>query len=957
MQYVPWLLLLIVVLAYGLMLLYLRYRRVRRSMSTRLVELETLSNAGRALVEAQLDINALAELIAAEASKVVDTGTLQIGLFEGDTYRILFWSKEGERQSPRVFDLSTNPGLIGWIRTSRQALTVGDYETEATQLPSRPRYLSDNPPRSGVFIPLLSGQNILGVVAAQSQQAHRFSVDDVRRLTILANQAAAAISNAYLYEKERARAAQLALVGKIAQRVNVMQDLDEIMQAVVHLTREQFGLHPVSILIMDHEAGVASLYASTFPNQIQQRIHIPPGYGLIGTALVQQTTVVSNETRRDPRFVDRLKDAPFDIPLSTRAELATPLIVDNQLLGVLDVQSETPGVFGAQEEMVFEALAAQVATAIYKNQQWSAQREQAWLTTARLQVAEAIGQSATLEEVLDAITRLVPLLIGAETCVILIWDGENEVYLGSWEYGLDDPAKEICLQCRLPIGAWSPLDAVHVGMENLETDKTPPWQESPVPTQRWGLFPLIAKGRIEGVIIISNVVDDQITGVALTALQTDLLKQITLQVGQAIAGERFQLAQQEEAWVNTALLQVAEAINSLIDLNEILDTIVRFVPMLVGIQRCAILIWDEESGKFHAGPTYGLSEMSLGLLHSFEIDAGEFPVLDGRVNERLPAATHFTVQLTPWWQSVLESDTALIFPLYARASLVGALVTSLLPTGHMISGRRLNILTGIGQQAAIAIVNHHLYQEAAERNRLEQELDVARTIQASFIPPGNPAIPGCSVASYWRAARQVGGDFYDFFQLPGGHWGILIADVADKGVPAALFMALSRTVLRTIAFNRDDPAEMLSRANQIICQDTTSDLFVTVFYAIWDPETGTLHYSNAGHNPPLLIRRSGKTRLLQGRGIALGVLEDIHVDREQARLRPGDVVLMYTDGVTEAINEDYDEFGLERLRLAATAAQTHDAQAIMTTVTAAVRDFACETSQFDDVTLVVMKRK
>lgn len=952
MQYVPWLLLIIVVLVYGLILLYLRYRRVRRSMSARLAELETLSNAGRVLVEAQLDINALCELIAAEASKVIDTGTFQIGLFEGDIYKILYWSKEGERQPPRSFDLSANPGLVGWIRASRQALTVGDYQAEAADLPARPRYLSDDPPRSGVFVPLLSGRNILGVMAAQSQQTYRFSTDDVRRLNILANQSAAAISNATLYERERARAAQLALVGKIAQRVNVMQDLDEIMQAVVRLTREQFGLHPVSILIVDHETGHVGLYASTFPNQIQQRIRIPPGHGLIGTALQQKQTVVSNETARDPRFVAQLKDAPLDMPMPTRAELATPLIVDSQLLGVLDVQSDTPGVFGAQEQMVFEALAAQVATAIYKNQQWSVQREQAWLTTARLQVAEAIGQSTTLDEVLEAITRLVPLLIGSETCVILLWDDEQEVYLGSEEYGLSDPAGELCLACRLPIGRWSPLDAVHIGMESLETDQPPPWQEPPPPAQRWALFPLIARGRIEGVLVVSNLVDDQVNGAPLTPLQADLLSQITLQAGQAIASERYQQAQQEEAWVNTALLQVAEAINSLIDLNEILDTIVRFVPMLVGIQRCAILIWDEETEKFHAGPTYGLSEMGLGLLHSFEIDAGEFPVLDGRINERLPAATHFTVQLPPWWHSVLDTETALVFPLYARAGLVGVLVTSLLPSGRTISGRRLNILTGIGQQAAIAIVNHHLYEEAAERNRLEQELDVARTIQASFIPPGNPAIPGCSVASYWRAARQVGGDFYDFYELQNNCWGILVADVADKGVPAALFMALSRTVLRTMAFNRQNPAEMLARANQIICADTTSDLFVTVFYSIWDPVSKTLYYSNAGHNPPLLIRRNGKTRLLHGKGMALGVLEDIQLEKLQVRLRPGDVVLMYTDGVTEAINEDYDEFGLDRLQMAAVQAQ--DAQAIMTSVTDAVRDFAGETSQFDDATLVVM---
>src|SRR5690606_38473860 len=214
----------------------------------------------------------------------------------------------------------------------------------------------------------------------------------------------------------------------------------------------------------------------------------------------------------------------------------------------------------------------------------------------------------------------------------------------------------------------------------------------------------------------------------------------------------------------------------------------------------------------------------------------------------------------------------------------------------------------------------------------------------------------CSVASFWQAARQVSGDFYDFLPLSDGLWGIIVADVADKGVPAALFMALSRTVLRTIAFSRRDPDLVLQRANEIICNDTTSDLFVTVFYATYDPQQERWLYANAGHSPPLLLRHNGQVELLSGVGMALGVLEQIPIEGMSVTFRPGDTVLFYTDGVTEALNEDYDEFGLERLRLAASSAINGDAHAVMNAITTAVRDFAGDTPQTDDVTLVVMKR-
>jgi sigma-B regulation protein RsbU (phosphoserine phosphatase) len=350
--------------------------------------------------------------------------------------------------------------------------------------------------------------------------------------------------------------------------------------------------------------------------------------------------------------------------------------------------------------------------------------------------------------------------------------------------------------------------------------------------------------------------------------------------------------------------------------------------------------------------------MGKGLLQSFEITPAELPQLELERHQQLtPTAVVYRVTLPSWLADLLHTSTAHALPLYARSSLVGALVVGPSASKRPLVGRRLNILTGIAQQAAIAVVNDQLYREAAERNRLEQELDVARQIQASFIPHGSPDIPGCSVASFWQAARQVSGDFYDFLELSPDRWGIVIADVADKGVPAALFMALSRTILRTVAFNRRDPGSSLERANSIIWNDTTSDLFVTAFYANWEPAKQRLSYGNAGHNPPLLLRRDGKKQLLRGDGMAMGVLEQVHIQQCEVFLQPGDTVIFYTDGVTEAMNEDQDEFGLERLRLAALSAQRRDAHGIVQAIKQAIRDFTGETAQSDDVTLIVMKRR
>ena len=197
---------------------------------------------------------------------------------------------------------------------------------------------------------------------------------------------------------------------------------------------------------------------------------------------------------------------------------------------------------------------------------------------------------------------------------------------------------------------------------------------------------------------------------------------------------------------------------------------------------------------------------------------------------------------------------------------------------------------------------------------------------------------------------------YDFLQFPNGHIGLVIADVADKGIPAALFMALSRTLVRVSAFTGRGPAKALERANHLILNDTRSDLFVTIFYAVIDPATGQMLYTNAGHNPPLLVRAGGEIETLHCRGIALGVLEEIQLQEKETRLNTGDLLVLYTDGITEAINIAQKEFGVERLSEVARLKRREPALSVLTHVDAAVKAFVADEPQFDDMTCVIARR-
>ena len=956
---------LLISLLLSALILWRRYRS-RRLLLQRIAELEALSAAGRAIVTAELDVAALSQLIAREAGQVIDNSTFQVSLFEEDLYHILYWTIDGqEQETPRTFDLRENKGMVGWIRDNKQPLLVRDFHREMDTLPARPRYISPTPPRSAVFIPLISGEEVIGVIAAQSPQPNRFDEEDLRRLMILANQAAAAIAHARLYEQERQRAAHLELVGQIARQINTSQDQDEIFDQVVRLTRETFGFHPVSIFVVDPQTGEAVLEASTATELLAHDVRLVASEGPVGTAITSGETVLSNVTGEDEHFLALTGPTPAGLATRTRSEMVIPLFVDGEVLGVLDLQSSRTGGFTAAEKTTLAALAAEVAIALDKVRQLVRQQEQAWITTAQLQVAEAISRSDDLDELVIAVTRLTPMLVGVSFCSILLWDEDTAVYRASSLYCCTlEGATADFDHIEVAIGDWPALDAVHVGQQAMTTRKIPAWfkRAMGVPSLAEAtLFPISVTSGVLGMMIVGpfEATDD---GEGYRRRE-ELLYDIAAQTAQAIESAYLRNAQQEEAWVNTALLQVAEAANRLIDLNEILDTIIRLIPMLVGVQSAIILIWDEEEQIFRVGPSHGIDAMGRGLLQTLELDRHEFEAITAQPADFIsPTATYYTVQLPPWMVKVLGTAKAYAFPLHARGQLVGALVVGTSsPNGRAPSARRLNILNGIAHQAATAVVNHQLYKEAAERDRLEQELSVAHEIQASLIPPGNPAIPGCSVASCWLAARQVSGDFYDFLQLANGNWGIVVADVADKGVPAALFMALSRTILRTVAFSisfsHANPAEVLMRVNEIIINDAQSDLFVTIFYAVWEPQTRSLAYANAGHNPPLLLRQSGNTHLLSGDGMALGVLPNAKIEGKTIPIHPGDTLLLYTDGVTEALTEDYDEFGMSRLHLTAETHKRRSAHDIMEAVVQAVKEHAGDTPQFDDLTLVVMKHE
>jgi serine phosphatase RsbU (regulator of sigma subunit) len=312
----------------------------------------------------------------------------------------------------------------------------------------------------------------------------------------------------------------------------------------------------------------------------------------------------------------------------------------------------------------------------------------------------------------------------------------------------------------------------------------------------------------------------------------------------------------------------------------------------------------------------------------------------------------------PPWDDQPASRVLAVVPIVSigTAEAIGGIYVRFSPTVDD-PAEALPALQSLAAHIASALYRAEEYARTLAHQRMIQELTVAAEIQASLLPDTMPRIDGWQLVATLRPARQTSGDFYDVIELPDGRVGLLIADVTDKGTGAALFMALSRTLLRTYAVEYpEQPIKAFHRANKRILYDSRSSMFVTVFYGILDPASATLTYCNAGHNPPYVLRDRAEPQPLRNTGIPLGIERDAVWTARTVALKPGDLLVLYTDGISEAQNSDGELFEVERLLEAARSCEERIANTVQATILAAVDQFVGDAPQSDDMTILIVVR-
>jgi phosphoserine phosphatase RsbU/P len=891
--------------------------------------------------------------------------------------KVIFQSGSGKRAANLkinsfAFDLDAPQGMIPNVARTGKSMLANDVSLEPLFKPSRN---SPNETKSEMTIPLKFGEEVLGILDLQSNEIDKFSQSQLDLFEGLASGIALSIRNATLFRTEKWRRKVAEIFKDAAGLLSSNLALDALLERILAQLENTLPCDASAIWLLD----------DIKEEDIEKRtLHLSAVRG------VNRKQVIKSREESDAvrQFLDiaiagkqpvtRTPADPYG-PLGSAgnfppeySSIAVPLFSGEEVIGVLTMAHHAGGRYGSESTMIASTFASYAAVAIENARLYSRAQEDAWSSTVLLQVAEAIQSLTNTEELLSTMIRLTPLLVGINQCAIFLkMPIEPSFHLDAW-YGFVPAEEQKVLRddqliaflkmnlTQKPVFITDP--AIELGMSSLTFD--------PV-TGTMVLIPLISHGEILGGFLVShdslgefgirNVFNDQTLAI---------LQGVARQTSIALENIRLLESRQEEAYITAVLLQVAQAVVSQNRLDDILDTIVHLMPILVGVDTCVIYLKDEKTSHFIASKALAPTRAETNELLSQTYAPGDFPLLDNLMaGDLLLSCPIEDPHISPVdWKKLVCIETSEIahstnknwllgVPLAIKGIVYGALVakeTNVLPEFH---NKRIELIRGVAQQTTLAIQNEKLKQEMVGRERMEREFQLARQIQQTFLPEILPQPKSWEIDRRWQTAREVGGDFYDVFETRDHRIALVIADVADKGLPAALYMTVTRTLIRATAQSMTSPGKILERVNELLESESRNGMFVTAFLAMLNPKNGEVEYANAGHNLPLIIRKDQHEieRLLKD-GIALGVVPNAVYKDNRVILNSNDSLLLYTDGVTEAFSstgEIYSEPLLVEALLNSDYAHASD---LLTGIEQLIDTFRNGEPPSDDLTMIAVHR-
>jgi phosphoserine phosphatase RsbU/P len=912
---------------------------------------------------------------------------------------------------------------VGWSISHESPIIINNFIPG--QVFSSVQELADI--QAECVMPLFEGESLIGALEISDKRADIFGPETLIGLYKLAEIIAVAIRNASVFHTEQVKWKISERLQDVAGLLTTEVSFENIQQRVLSELAAFLPYDSAAIWLFDNEEELDaehltwSLRLGAFKVNESVNLELDENSFIKLNLLLDtyyERTYGEEELLSIYPWIQQILNSSFPLirddpsiaePLGDvlgldgdYSALGTLIGTEDQRFGLLILADHQADRYDLDSQNVLNNYANTALVILNNAKLYFAAHNQAWTSTVLLQVAETTQSISDLDELLNTISRMLPSLLGVDACAIFLWDSSIETFFSDASSGFSVEQTELLRDFTVLPGTVPAFDSLlHdlkptvINEEALSIEVAKQYFTNyDFVTSLVVLFPLVSQNGLCGALLIDFTNSDLNLNSSQKVWDDKymLIEGANRQIAAAIENLQLIKFQEEEAYISIALLQVAQAIVSNNELNEILSSIVRITPILVGVKRCIIYLWDNNGLVFRQSVYYGFSKPELKMLgevikgdefpfieviqqgmqilyHPLRSDAdpatwNEISVDETRVVETIASNSDGDISIKLDGKYLLHTEKLLIgFPLSVKGEILGVMLIEeedqvRRASSSHIREKRIEIVQGITQQAAIAIKNELLQQEAVKSERMEQELQLAREIQSTFLPKRLPQPPGWEINARWQPARQVAGDFYDVLTLDDGRIGIVIADVADKGMPAALFMTLIRTLIRAAAKEQSSPAEVLRQVNELLVPDSKNSMFVTVFYGIVSLDSGQFIYANAGHNPPV-IKRTDQDELIElpPTGIVLGVFDDIQVGEKEEKIYPGDWVLLYTDGITEAFSPSDEMFGTTRLYDLIRYYKFSTASELIDRIENTVFDFIKGTEISDDMTLTVIYRK
>lgn len=566
------------------------------------------------------------------------------------------------------------------------------------------------------------------------------------------------------------------------------------------------------------------------------------------------------------------------------------------------------------------------------------------------EASRRLNQTLELDRLLDVVRDLSLSAVEAEACSLLLWSEHRTRLDFQMAYNRTGPeVRELFLAPGEGMAGW--ISEYRVPGISNDVEHDPRFRHQidrkiGFTTRNLLAVPIFRGTTVMGVLELHNKRGSE----GFTAEDVRLTEALVDQVAVALDNALLFRSLRREKAENEALYRISLLMNERLPLEEILSTFLEHVAEVVPYQAGAFYLLHQEARELEwfaqRGYPAGIDEqvrLKLGQgLVGWVAGAGEPLVIpDVRIETRYLVGRP-------------ETRSEVVVPIISESRVIGVFNLES-DRVNAFRGADLRVLQAFANQAAISIQRAWFHRELREKHRLEDEMRFAREIQELFLPEEGVVLPGLDLAGLNLPSRAVSGDFYDYIRITDGQFGVMIGDVSGKGAPAALIMATLRASLRAEIRNRYAIAEILSKVNYLLWESTEPERFATAVYGVLDVERRVLTYANAGHNPPLLLDKAGRASWLTDGGLVLGPFPDSTYEETVLDLVPGEVLVLYTDGVTEAADPTGEQFGPERLVEVVRENRHRPAVEICGEVVSRVRAHTGLETPEDDLTLVVLR--